>query len=66
MKPCPFCGGEAKWCIPEPIYSLPEQRWLVSLLCAGCGVWIEESIDTLENIEDAKKKLSKRWNRRPE
>lgn len=65
LKPCPFCGGKAK--IKAVIKSYGFTIW-----CAcECGARTEgfcpetsKEDDTMENIDECKKRAIKAWNRR--
>lgn len=65
LKPCPFCGGKAK--IKAVIKSYGFTIW-----CAcKCGVRTEgfcpdtnKEDDTMENIEECKKRAIEAWNGR--
>lgn len=65
LKPCPFCGRKAK--IKAVIKSYGFTIW-----CAcECGAQTEgfcpdtsKEGDTMENIEECKKRAIKAWNRR--
>ena len=53
LKPCPFCGGEAKveWlCNAEPYFST------FQTVCTDCGIYIEVG---------SEEEAIKRWNTRP-
>lgn len=54
LKPCPFCGGEAKL-----RYSMPYN----AVFCKKCKSWGKTVIDTYEQ-GDGKKEAIEAWNRR--
>jgi Lar family restriction alleviation protein len=66
LKPCPFCGGEAKVKVTKKDY-IGFTIW-----CAcKCGARTEgfcpdtnKEDDTMENIEECKKRAIETWNRR--
>lgn len=63
LKPCPFCGGEAKIKAATKSYSF-------TIWCAcKCGARTEgfcpdtnKEDDTMENIEECKKRAIEAWN----
>ena len=56
LKPCPFCGGEAKL-----RYSMPYN----AVQCKKCKVFGKIIIDTYEQRDGAKEAITV-WNRRVE
>ena len=65
LKPCPFCGGKAKfisWPIGELLKTGEYERWQGRIECQKCH------IETLEHIRDRQYRLhidvEKVWNRR--
>lgn len=56
LKPCPFCGGEAKTGYAIYDYS----RWGVS--CQKCGAVVE--VATWLGVPDTEQEAIKAWNRR--
>lgn len=38
LKPCPFCGGEAKFLINEFSVRLTPKGWEFGIYCPKCGV----------------------------
>lgn len=66
LKPCPFCGGEA--IIKATVKSYGFTIWCA---CEKCNARTEgfcpdtnRENDTMENIEERKKRAIKEWNRR--
>lgn len=66
LKPCPFCGGEA--IIKATVKSYGFTIWCA---CEKCNARTEgfcpdtnRENDTMENIEECKKRAIKEWNRR--
>lgn len=65
LKPCPFCGGKATLKAVTKSYGL-------TIWCAcDCGARTDgycpdtnKEDDTIENIEECKKRAVKKWNRR--
>lgn len=66
LRPCPFCGGKAK------VKAAKEDHIGFTVWCAcNCGARtggfcpdMSKEDDTIENIEEAKKRAIKAWNRR--
>lgn len=66
LKPCPFCGGEAK------VKAAKKDYIGFTIWCAcKCGARTEgfcpdtnKEDDTMENIEECKKRAIEAWNRR--
>lgn len=64
LKPCPFCGGEAKM---ESSYDL---HFIIRCRCTKCNVRTEgyapdlKMINAIERIEECKILAIKDWNRR--
>ena len=56
IKPCPFCGGEAKY-----VYSLPYN----AVKCKKCNAWSRTVVDSYEQ-RDGKAEAIEAWNRRAE
>ena len=56
LKPCPFCGGEAKL-----IYSMPYN----AVQCTKCKTWGKTIVDSYEQ-QDGKYEAIEAWNRRAE
>ena len=54
LKPCPFCGGKAKY-----VYAMPYN----AVKCKKCGAWGNTIIDSYEQ-QDGKAEAIKVWNRR--
>lgn len=54
LKPCPFCGGEAKL-----VYSMPYNF----VMCAKCKVFGKTIVDRYEQA-DGKAEAIEAWNRR--
>ena len=54
LKPCPFCGGEAKY-----IYSMPYN----AVQCKKCKVFGKTVVDSYEQ-KDGKAEAIEAWNRR--
>lgn len=54
LKPCPFCGGKAKY-----IYSMPYN----AVKCTKCNAWGKTISDSYEQ-QDGRAKAIKAWNRR--
>lgn len=66
LKPCPFCGGEVVVKAVNKNYGLA-----IRCQCSKCNARTEEYCpdtnkedDTLENIEECKKRAIEAWNRR--
>lgn len=38
LKPCPFCGGEAKVFIKSSVSAGPRRWWNFGISCALCGI----------------------------
>lgn len=53
LKPCPFCGGEAKWYFKKPIGLIG---------CGECGAI--PFTYSANHEEDVKQKAIEAWNRR--
>lgn len=69
LKPCPFCGGEAKYrsCINvQPIiddvgaYVGADEYYFEKCGCENCGIWFESCEDDYEPEEIT----IERWNKR--
>lgn len=65
LKPCPFCGGKAT------LKAANKSCGLIIWCACGCGARtdgycpdINKEDDTMENIEECKKRAIKAWNRR--
>ena len=56
LKPCPFCGGRAKFA-----YIMPYN----GVTCTKCKAWGKTIIDSYEQ-QDGKAEAIKAWNRRAE
>ena len=56
LKPCPFCGGKAKF-----IYSMPYS----AIVCKKCKVITKVFVDYYEQ-QDGKEEAIEAWNRRVE
>ena len=54
LKPCPFCGGKARY------RELPSEEFGVeaAIICDGCGVMFVTG-----DINDAREQIVKKWNR---
>lgn len=63
LKPCPFCGGEAYFRIPEKVRGTA--FCTVGVECIECGASPFETM-VYEGADDADKKraAAKQWNRR--
>ena len=58
LKPCPFCGGEAK---------LKHIRPIIIVMCKNCGYApcsVSDYMEEGDNIGDIKKIAIEAWNRR--
>ena len=63
LRPCPFCGGEAKVCVYEAYMEYPE------CYAVGCGATIEEmEYDHVARTEvfETKEEAINAWNTRHE
>lgn len=56
LKPCPFCGGKAKF-----VYEMPQG----TMVCQKCGARVAIFSDAYEQ-GDCKDKAIEAWNRRAE
>lgn len=60
LKPCPFCGGEAKLDIGEDwdvdMYNEPYPTACYSVVCKGCG--------TMNGYFETESEATELWNRR--
>ena len=56
LKPCPFCGGKAKY-----IYSMPYN----AVKCTKCKVFGKTIVDSYEQ-QDGKAEAIEAWTRRAE
>ena len=54
LKPCPFCGGEAKY-----VYAMPYN----AVKCKKCKSWGKTVLDRYEQ-RDGKENAIEAWNRR--
>lgn len=55
LKPCPLCGGNAKW----------GGTYLDSaIFCENCGLQLHNHDWDLNNTADIRSKMAKIWNRR--
>lgn len=56
LKPCPFCGGKAKY-----VYQMPYN----AVKCTKCKVFGKTIVDSYEQ-QDGKAEAIEAWNRRTE
>ncbi len=54
LKPCPFCGGKAKY-----TYAMPYNV----VGCKKCGAWSKTVVDSYEQ-QDGKAEAIEAWNKR--
>ena len=54
LKPCPFCGGKAKY-----VYAMPYN----AVKCRKCNTWGKTVLDIYEQ-QDGKQAAIEAWNRR--
>lgn len=76
LKPCPFCGGEAKFAFARPRFMLKKYRdRFVFAGCPSCGATTKlffannRTKSPLLNVaheNDARKTAAEAWNRRAE
>lgn len=68
LKPCPFCGGEAKFFIRS--YENSDTTQLHMIKCENsfdCGAQISDLLSGYQpDYKDCVKKLYQKWNRRVE
>lgn len=65
LKPCPFCGGEARFSYGKCFYEFHAERYVV-VMCCRCGSQTQRvSFSTGEGeLADAEILATNRWNRR--
>ena len=64
LKPCPFCGVQARWCGDDP--QDPHECHMIH--CDGCGMTFDVTTDEAsraETLEELKAIVAGVWNRRP-
>lgn len=64
LKPCPFCGGKADWCMN--VEKDGHECHLIQ--CTNCGILVDSvapGICNAETLEECRNALSQRWNNRP-
>lgn len=63
LKPCPFCGGEARTKIAIAPLGMIE----IKVGCLDCEVWKYNEInsgDSIEKFNETVQKVISKWNRR--
>lgn len=63
LLPCPFCGGEVRWCGEDP----KEPHGCDQISCPTCEINIDCHSDSVSNAGDfemAKPAMAQVWNRR--
>ena len=61
LKPCPFCGGEAKWCGDDP----EDKHECHFIVCKPCGYEFNFSADSNpDTLEELRSEVMVGWNRR--
>ena len=66
LKPCPFCGGEVKWCGGE---EFEETHDCDHIICDNCEIaFICHNDQTMHacNMDSARVETAKVWNTRTE
>ena len=61
LKPCPFCGGEAR---KATLKNTPVS-YKTYIYCQVCNTEVTEAVtDKHDTVEDAVNRMAKQWNRR--
>jgi len=63
LKPCPFCGGEVRWCGDDPA----DKHECHEIHCDGCGAHFScnpNELPEADTLEEEKDLQAKAWNQR--
>lgn len=67
LKPCPFCGGEAKTGVSIANQSFDSDYVEFRVYCSKCHIdkhWVVDCYGTFEDAETAMRRVTEDWNTR--